>query len=140
MKRLVALIPIAFLTACAPYSADERQGQPRVGSVTLENALLEYVRFEILPNVSGATVRGNITPLISNTFLYPAEGHLDLLVFNSSNKLVEKAAVRISSVVSPFTAAPRTRLWEWRYSVALKSSPSQISSMRFIYDTTPLDQ
>ena len=139
MKRLLALIPIAFLTACAAFRPGVGPNPARSGVVKLENAWLEYVSFDILANGSGATVSGKLKPLISYTFLSPVYGHLDLLVFDSHSQLIEKAAVRISSVVSPFTAAPRTRLWEWRYSVALKSSPAQISSVRFVYDPTPVD-
>jgi hypothetical protein len=139
MKKLLALIPIAFLAACAPFGADEERSQVRIGSVKLGNALLEYVSFQILPEGTGAAVSGNVTPPVSNSFLYPAEGHLDLLVFNGSNKLIEKSAVRIASVISPLTFARQTRLWEWRFATALKTSSSQIAPVRFVYDESALD-
>jgi hypothetical protein len=140
MKRFLTLIPIAFLTACAAFKPDVGPNRARGGVVTLENAWLEFVSFDIFADESGSTISGNVKPLISNSFLCPAYGHLDLLVFDSQGKLTEKAVARITSVPSLFTGVRNTRLWEWRFSVALKSSAAQISSVQFIYEPTPIGE
>lgn len=76
---------------------------------------------------------GNIKPLISSCFLSPADGGVGVIALGRSNNVIEKATANIVSV-SSFTAAPRGRLWEWHYSVELKSAPSRITSMRFIFN------
>jgi hypothetical protein len=140
MKRFLTLIPIAFLTACAAFKPDVGPNRARGGVVTLENAWLEFVSFDIFADGSGSTISGNVKPLISNSFLCPAYGHLNLLVLNDQGRVIEKAVVRITSLRSLFAGVRNTRLWEWRFSVALKSSPAQISSVRFNYDPAPINE
>jgi hypothetical protein len=137
--RFLILSPLILLTACSTGGLDAASARPRLAGVEkVSNASLEYASFEVSRDGGGALVRGIVKPFLSPAFLAPAQGRLDMFVYDPGGNLIEKASTPILSAASSQHPA-RVRSWTWQFSATLKSSPAEIASIRFVHDRSASD-